>query len=1045
MKDIEIFFRRSANLFSLLILLGIGINTAIGQGFGKNKVQYSDFKWEYIQSKHFDVYFTQGCRDIAEFAATAAESAYVTISYTLRWDLQKRISLIIYNSHNDFQSTNVSLGYLYEGIGGFTELFKNRVVLPWEGSYKEFKSTLHHELVHAMINDLVYGGSIQSVVSGRVSLNIPLWFGEGFAEYSSDMWDSRADMFMRDLAVNGDIPPIMYLNGYYAYKGGQSVMKYIAEKYGEEKIGEILSRMKGTRSVEGGFKAAIGLDLEELSKKWQKHIKKQYWPDIADREEPEEFALRMTDHQKMRNFQNVSPAISPGGGKIAFLSDKSGYADVYLMSAVDGRIIEKLVSGQKTPELEELKWLNPGISWSPDGKKIVIATKSGDKDGLIILDVKTKEIVSHKFDLDGIFTAAWSPSGDEIAFVGNKDGYRDIYIFDLNSEKIRKITDDPFDDTEPSWSPDGSKIAFASDRGDYLMKSDLPDDFKIVNYDFGPKDIYVMNSDGSGVERITNTPYNENFPSWAHTQNKLSFTSDRVGIWNIYIHDFDNDTEYPITNTLTGVFQLSWSADDTKLAFSALSKGGYDIYVLKNPLNIKEGDVVLEKTQWVKKIESEGLTPSTVTKAYHAKARSVSIKRLAKQNNDYSKYVFATGYNSDSTKITANGMKDAQLDTSILVAADGSYVSQPYKTKFSLDLIDGVAGYNTFFGFQGTTVMYFSDVLGNHQIQLGADFLIDLENSDYFLTYFYLPRRTNYGITAFHTADFFSGSRFGSAPIRYRTFGIGLTVSRPFSKFKRLDYSATWFNVIKEDISSFNGQDERVSTILPEIKLVHDTVLCGRTGPIDGSRYIVRFQLSPKYNKNSFNFQKVEFDYRKYWKVSWFHSFAARISAGATFGPDAPDYFLGGTSGWINWSVADDVNFSEQVSDVQNLYFSEFKMPLRGAAYYQLIGKRYVLSNYEFRFPMISRLDLGWPLPLRFPLIMGVMFTDIGLAWGPEKLLLTKTGADGNKRLNDGFLGYGIGARIPLGFFMLKIDMAWNNNLNSTSKPSYFFSLGSDF
>jgi len=205
MKDIRTFFRHTANLYISMIILGISLNTAVGQGFGKNKVQYSDFRWEYIQSKHFDVYFTEGGREIADFAATAAESAYVTISYTLRWDLQKRISLIIYNSHNDFQSTNVSLGYLYEGIGGFTELFKNRIVLPWEGSYKEFKSTLHHELVHAMVNDLVYGGSIQSVVSGRVSLNIPLWFGEGFAEYSSDMWDSRADMFMRDLAVNAKV------------------------------------------------------------------------------------------------------------------------------------------------------------------------------------------------------------------------------------------------------------------------------------------------------------------------------------------------------------------------------------------------------------------------------------------------------------------------------------------------------------------------------------------------------------------------------------------------------------------------------------------------------------------------------------------------------------------------------------------------------------------------------------------------------------------------------------------------------------------------
>ena len=86
-------------LYALFIFAftAFSAETVSSQGFGKNKIQYSEFSWEFIQSKHFDVYFTEGGRDIAEFAATSAESAYITISYTLQWDLQKRISLIIYN------------------------------------------------------------------------------------------------------------------------------------------------------------------------------------------------------------------------------------------------------------------------------------------------------------------------------------------------------------------------------------------------------------------------------------------------------------------------------------------------------------------------------------------------------------------------------------------------------------------------------------------------------------------------------------------------------------------------------------------------------------------------------------------------------------------------------------------------------------------------------------------------------------------------------------------------------------------------------------
>ena len=63
---------------------------------------------------------------------------------------------------NEFQQNNVVSVYMQEGILGVTELYKNRVVMPFEGDYQEFRNTLHHELVHAMINDMVYGGRIQN-------------------------------------------------------------------------------------------------------------------------------------------------------------------------------------------------------------------------------------------------------------------------------------------------------------------------------------------------------------------------------------------------------------------------------------------------------------------------------------------------------------------------------------------------------------------------------------------------------------------------------------------------------------------------------------------------------------------------------------------------------------------------------------------------------------------------------------------------------------------------------------------------------------------
>jgi hypothetical protein len=120
-------------LCALLIFMG----RAHGQEeyFGKNKVQYKTFHWSFIQTAHFDIYFSDGGRYLAEFTASAAESAYTSITRLFRYQLVNRVPIIVYNSHNDFQQTNVVYEYLEEGIGGVTELFKNRVVIPFEGVY----------------------------------------------------------------------------------------------------------------------------------------------------------------------------------------------------------------------------------------------------------------------------------------------------------------------------------------------------------------------------------------------------------------------------------------------------------------------------------------------------------------------------------------------------------------------------------------------------------------------------------------------------------------------------------------------------------------------------------------------------------------------------------------------------------------------------------------------------------------------------------------------------------------------------------------------
>ena len=85
-----------------------------------------------------------------------------------------------------------------------------------------------------MVNDMVYGGNMQNLISSRVKIRVPIWCNEGLAEFLSLNWDTKSDMVLRDIAVHERMPTVNELNYFMAYKGGQSLWKFITDKYGRE-------------------------------------------------------------------------------------------------------------------------------------------------------------------------------------------------------------------------------------------------------------------------------------------------------------------------------------------------------------------------------------------------------------------------------------------------------------------------------------------------------------------------------------------------------------------------------------------------------------------------------------------------------------------------------------------------------------------------------------------------------------------------------------------------------------------------------------------
>ncbi len=1060
------------NIFKT-ILIYIFFSTALFAQFGQNKVNYKDTEWFYIQTKHFDIYFTVGGEKIAEFTASASEDALSRIQKDLNYQLNNRVSLIVYNSHNDFQETNVTDEYTGKGTGGFTEPFKNRVVFPFEGSYKKFQHVVAHELVHAVMRDMYFGGTIQNIISKGITLQVPTWFMEGSAEYLSQGWETNTDMFIRNSIISETLPDINQLDGYLAYRGGQSVFRYIADTYGRQKVGEIISKIQNYGTLEQTLKASIGIGLEELNERWKKSLKKQFWPDIAVKQDPDELSKRLTDNKKIGGFYNTSPVLSPQGDKIAFISDRDIYLDVYIMDAQDGKVLKKIVESGKTTDFEELTVLHPSLTWSPDNKRIALSSKSGGYDVITIIDAETEISYELPFKLPGIEIVNWSRDGNKLAFIAYNSQQSDVYIYDFSTKSFTNLTNDIFSDTDPIWTPDSKKIIFSSDRGDDLKQTTSTVDFQMFNHPFKQLDIYSIDIETKNIERITNWQYSdEKSPAVSADGKELLFVSDKNGINNIYrikIDSIENNLSQvskalPITNSLSDLGQLSLSYDGKKLVFAALYNLGYNIFMLNNPFDIKLETDSLKYTDYMKSIvtaknrnEEKSLLQTIVLKDstdQHKVAITDSTNQKTKifvgqfekdkksvkdsTQTDYSKYVFVHDpTESDSARIEKrNQIFRETLDK------NGNFLVNRYKVNFSPDLIYANAGYSTLYGLLGTTVLSFSDVLGNHRLIGQTSLQVDIKNSDYGLAYYYLKERVDFGLQAFHTARFlYRDSNLGSELYRFTNFGLIGMASYPLDRFHRMDFGLSVLSVSADNLDNSSVPSDHNTYILPSFSFVQDNVLWGYTSPIEGTRYSLTLFGDPGFMRSTQSFYSLVFDYRNYFRFWFDNGFVFRLSGGISGGANAQRFFIGGTENWINRTFA---TGGIPISNANDFAFLTPALPLRGYDYAEQLGTKYGLLNLELRLPIIRYLLTGG-LPLFFQNILGVAFIDVGSAWdNTSKLQLVGRDENGEAVTKDLLIGTGVGFRLYM-LFLWRLDIAWKFDLNKFSSPRYYLSIGLDF
>ncbi len=1023
-------------LAMVLALVGIGREA---QGFGQNKVQYRKLEWRTLHTTHFDVYFYEGEQEAATDAARMAERAYKRLSTILDHQIREKVPLILYASQSDFQATNVSEGLISEGTGGFTDFSKRRVTIPFTGGYGDLDHVLTHELVHAFQMDILFGSGDRGMANPFGAYTPPLWFMEGMAEYLSvTKVDNLTQMWLRDGALQGYLIPLRILDMTYdirVYRYGQSIFGYIGKTFGDERIGDLLKRLARTRDTNRAFQDVLGIKIDKFSDDWMTDVRKTYLPQILDYQEPEEIARKLTNTERDLSSYYLAPAVSPDGSQMVSISDRSLYNDLYLASALDGRVERRLIKGDRAEQFESLRFLNASMDFSPDGRSITFAAKAGKSDAIYIQRLEDGQIIRKiRFKLEGLANPSFSPDGKTIVFVGLDGGRSDLFQCHTDGSGFQRLTNDRYLAQSPRYSPDGKSILFVTDQ-------DSTTDF--ANLIFAEPRVAILDLASGVVRSLPNMAGINTAPHFFPDGRHILYISDRTGIPNLYIRDLETQRDARITNVMNGVNGIiplapaaSLSRDGHRVVFSSFRRGSWDLFAIKDPLSLARFDEpVIAAAPAEKAVEQavkiEPSPPDTTGVAAHRRLLlPASIESLAAlpPTGDFALLRHPRKV-AEAPSATSLIDEDAPMKVGEVFRLNralpdtAGFTFDRYHVRFTVDYASAAGFYASNVGVAAQTVLSFSDVLGNNNLLVGADVYGSLSDSNLLLQYVNRARRNNYGFALFQYRDDFLLSTAANSDeyVSQIYRGVDLLVARPFSRFRRIEFNIEGLSVDEQVFrQAYYGdgiyditrtQRSHLYFVRPGVGLVTDNVLWGVTGPISGGRssYSVDVALGDLQNS------RWVADRRSYLNIRQRYVLAFRAIAATSHGRDPQVFRIGGP------------------------------YTVHGVDYGDMPGSNVALANFEFRFPLIETLELGWPLPLGFRGIRGNLFFDAGSAWRKNSAWRAFDRRDG-WRLGDIVASYGVGMALNVGIAVLRWDVAWRTDLrDNLGEPRGTLSLGGDF
>ena len=505
--------------------------------YGRNRLQFTKFNWQYYQTKNFNVYFYANGQELAKYVAQSAEKELPQIEAATEYSLQRRANIILYSQFSDMQQTNIGLETDILRTGGITKLVNNKMVVYFDANHANLKRQVRQGIAQIITQNLMFGEDIGEVAGNQTLLDLPTWLTDGYIGYVGENWSSELDDDLKSELLSGNYNKFSSLSFERPLLAGHAFWYFIEEKYKKENVTYFFYLARQYKNLNKASLQITKLKFNALLREFMEYETDKYYKDIARRKSyPKGNYIEGFTINKRLNYYRFNVNPNKRNNSFVVTQYKKGIMRILLSEDFEYKTLLKY--GVRSYENE----LNPGypqMAWDPKGTRISVIYVQEGRLKLFVYDLVTR-IKYNKTDLtdklDQVQDIKYMLDSRTLLLSAVKNGHTDIYTYNIETQKLQQITNDVYDNVDASYVafPGKNGIIFSSNRPSPYSKSGdtvLPGSSRYNVFmitDFGNK------AELNQITQLTHLKYgNARFPT-QYNQNHFTFVSDENGIGNRY-------------------------------------------------------------------------------------------------------------------------------------------------------------------------------------------------------------------------------------------------------------------------------------------------------------------------------------------------------------------------------------------------------------------------------------------------------------------------------------------------------------------------------